>query len=238
MVTCEICGKEFKNTQGLRGHRNFVHGNSSHSADSATQAASELQLSKLEERLEKLEYITGLTEESTPDNVLSNNKPLSEKLVEVTEQLNHLTQQLASLSSNSASNRDLHNIGVKISQLTQQLSSYSKWFQPVSTVAGTMSRLEDELSDRAQNTRVNALENRLRYLEEESKNAEGNIDKRIKENKAFTDTQIKKVMEIIEHVVDKLAPSIKQLQDQLREQKQVTDWVKKEYNLRPVKKSK
>lgn len=25
MVTCNICGKPFKNTQGLRGHRNFVH---------------------------------------------------------------------------------------------------------------------------------------------------------------------------------------------------------------------
>ena len=25
MVSCDICGKEFKNTQGLRGHKNFVH---------------------------------------------------------------------------------------------------------------------------------------------------------------------------------------------------------------------
>ena len=25
MVSCNICGKEFKNTQGLRGHKNFVH---------------------------------------------------------------------------------------------------------------------------------------------------------------------------------------------------------------------
>ena len=136
MVTREICGKEFKNTQGLRGHKNFVHGNGISSGASATQAANEPQLSKLEERLEKLEYITGLTEMSIPDDVLSNDKPLSEKLIEVTEQLNHLTQQLASLSSNSASNRDLHNIGVKISQLTQQLSKHSKWFEPVRTVAG------------------------------------------------------------------------------------------------------
>ena len=100
-----------------------------------------------------------------------------------------------------------------------------------------MSRLEDELSDKAQNIRVNALENRLRYLEGKSKNSEENIDKRIEENKAFADTQIKKVMEVIEHVVDKLAPSMKQLQDQLREQKRVTDWVRREYNLRPVHKA-
>ena len=25
-VTCEICGKEFKNTQGLGGHKNLAHG--------------------------------------------------------------------------------------------------------------------------------------------------------------------------------------------------------------------
>ena len=25
MVNCNLCGKTFKNTQGLRGHRNFVH---------------------------------------------------------------------------------------------------------------------------------------------------------------------------------------------------------------------
>jgi hypothetical protein len=26
MVTCELCGRKFKNTQGLRGHKTFVHG--------------------------------------------------------------------------------------------------------------------------------------------------------------------------------------------------------------------
>lgn len=121
MVTCEICGKEFKNTQGLRVHKNFIHGNGFPSATSATQAATEPQLSKLEARLEKLEYMTGSTEMSALDNTLSNDKPLTEKFIEVTEQLNNLTQQLVSLSSNTASNRDLHNVGEKVTQLTQQL---------------------------------------------------------------------------------------------------------------------
>jgi len=44
-------------------------------------------------------------------------------------------------------------------------------------------------------------------------------------------------MEVINYVVDKLATSLKQLQSQLNEQKQVTDWVKREYNLRLVKKA-
>ncbi|GAI91068.1 unnamed protein product [marine sediment metagenome] len=25
MVICELCGKEFRTTQGLRGHKTFVH---------------------------------------------------------------------------------------------------------------------------------------------------------------------------------------------------------------------
>jgi len=51
------------------------------------------------------------------------------------------------------------------------------------------------------------------------------------------DAQISKVMEVINYVVDKLATLLKQLQSQLNEQKQVTDWVKREYNLRLVKKA-
>jgi hypothetical protein len=60
MVTCEICGREFKNTQGLSGHMRFFHGNGSSSNTPATPVVTEPQSSKLEERLEKLEYATGL----------------------------------------------------------------------------------------------------------------------------------------------------------------------------------
>ena len=93
------------------------------------------------------------------------------------------------------------------------------------------------MSNRAQNARVNALENRLRRLEEEQKKAEGDVDKCIRDNKTVADMQIKKVMEVIDHVVDKFTSSIKQLQSQLSEQKQVTDWVKRGYSLRPVKRA-
>lgn len=236
MVTCELCGRQFKNTQGLRGHKTFVHGDGSSSSVSATQAATEMPLSKLEERLEKLECVIGLREASILNKVLGNEEPLTEKLSEVTNQLNSLTQKLASISSNTASNTDLRRLGEQISQLAQQLSSYSKWFQPVRTVAGTMSHLENELSNRAQNTRVNTLENRLARLEVGQKKAEQSIVKYIRGNKEANDIQINKVIEVISNIVDKLAASLKQLQSQLKEQKQVTDWVKKEYNLRTVQK--
>ena len=237
MVTCEICGRQFKNTQGLRGHKTFVHGNSSPSGAAATEAATEPQLSKLEGRLEKLEYITGLKEEHISDDTLNTEKPFTEKLAEFTQQLNSLTQQLASLSSNTATNTDIERINERVTQLTQQLSGYGKWFQPVRTVAGTVSHLENELSNRAQNTRVNALENRLVRLEEGWGKIEENVVEFIRGNKEANDVQINRVMEVIEHLVDKLAASIQQLQGQFREQKQVTDWVKKEYSLRPIRKA-
>jgi hypothetical protein len=56
-------------------------------------------------------------------------------------------------------------------------------------------------------------------------------------NKVLADAQTSKLMQCIEGLVDSLATSIKQIQRQLKEQKQVTDWVRKEYNLRPVKKA-
>ena len=235
MVTCEICGKEFKNTQGLRGHKTFIHGEGSSSSASAIHVATEPEFSKLDKRLEQLEYATGLREASILDKTLNNEKPLTEKLAEVTQQLNSITQQLASLSSNTA-NSELRRINDQVSQLTHQLSIYSKWFQPVRTVAGTMIRLEDELSNRARNTRVNTLENRLARLEEGQKKAEEDIIKYIRGNKKVNDIQMNKVMEAISNVVDKLAASLQHLQSQFVEQKRITDWVKKEYNLRPVKK--
>ena len=38
---CEICGKEFKNTQGLRGHKTFVHRLTSFRGKSDTPLATE-----------------------------------------------------------------------------------------------------------------------------------------------------------------------------------------------------
>ncbi len=74
-------------------------------------------------------------------------------------------------------------------------------------------------------------------LADEQKKAEENMFRCIQDCKGGTDTQINRVMEAINHVVDKLATSIQQLQSQFREQKQVTDWVKKEYSLRPIRKA-
>jgi F0F1-type ATP synthase membrane subunit b/b' len=54
VVTCEICGKEFKNTQGLRGHKNFVH---SDRISYTRQPVAQQLSSELEQPVTKLELL-------------------------------------------------------------------------------------------------------------------------------------------------------------------------------------
>ena len=100
-VTCEICGKEFKNTQGLRGHKTFVHQLTSSSGKSAAPLATEQQPSKLEDRLQKLERVTGLRETEIGDllnDLLSDTEPLTNKLINIIEQMTKLSDTVSKLS--------------------------------------------------------------------------------------------------------------------------------------------
>jgi len=117
-AVCEICGKEFKNTQGLRGHVTFVHGQAGSSkilsapaateqpvsrlrarlglTDSKTEPITE-QLSNIENRLNKLEHVTGARETDELERLLGiTDTPLTERVAQLTEQLSKLTEQLKS----------------------------------------------------------------------------------------------------------------------------------------------
>ena len=96
-AVCEICGKEFKNTQGLRGHKTFVHQVTS-SKESPTRLATEQELNKLEDRLQNLERVTGLRESDLLDSPTDGQLPITEQLGQLTQQLNEQTQQVNKLS--------------------------------------------------------------------------------------------------------------------------------------------
>ena len=113
MVSCDICGKEFKNTQGLRGHKNFVHADKVISsverpvAQQATQqplgsnlstrVTTEQRLSQLEDRFVRLEHITGVRDTDELEKLLGiTDTPLTERVSQLTEQLGKLTEQLKS----------------------------------------------------------------------------------------------------------------------------------------------
>jgi chromosome segregation ATPase len=112
MVSCDICGKEFKNTQGLRGHKNFVHADTVGgfgqpvtqqaaqqplSSDSGTRVTTEQRLSQLESRFARLEHITGVRETDELEKLLGiTDTSLTERVAQLTEQLSKLTEQLKS----------------------------------------------------------------------------------------------------------------------------------------------
>jgi len=112
MVSCDICGKEFKNTQGLRGHNNFVHADTVSgsgqpvtqqaaqqplSSDSGTRVTTEQRLSQLESRFTRLEHVTGVRETDELDKLLGiTDTSLTERVDQLTEQLSKLTEQLKS----------------------------------------------------------------------------------------------------------------------------------------------
>lgn len=79
MITCDICGKEFKDTQGLHGHKFLAHFETKDadqrqvaqpttqhplSDKSEARPVAQDRLSKLEERLSRLDQATGVREPS------------------------------------------------------------------------------------------------------------------------------------------------------------------------------
>jgi len=98
MVTCELCGKQVKTAQALRGHKTFIHGiTGSNTQQPVARLANEQQVSLLEDRLQQLERVTGLRE-SDLDFSLSDTEPLTDRLTNITEQVTKLRDVVSKLS--------------------------------------------------------------------------------------------------------------------------------------------
>ena len=99
MVTCELCGKQVKTTQALRGHKTFVHGiTGSNTQQPVARLASEHQLSLTEDKLQKLEQVTGLCESELLDKLSDECPPLIEQLSRLTQQFHEQADQLKQLT--------------------------------------------------------------------------------------------------------------------------------------------
>jgi hypothetical protein len=144
-VRCEICAKEFKNTQGRRGHMTFVHQMTSSSSKSATPLATGQLPGKLEERLQKLENAIGLKESSSLDLILGTDKPITEQLERYTHQLAELSEQLKNISKQvklASSGSEVLNIKKQVTQLSEQVKRHERWLttSPVMLFLGQNSR--------------------------------------------------------------------------------------------------
>jgi DNA repair exonuclease SbcCD ATPase subunit len=166
---CEICGREFKTTQGLRGHKTFVHQIISPSEPPA-RLATEQHLSKLDDRLQKLESMTGLKEPGALDRLLGTDKPLTEQVSELTDQLNGLAEQLE-LSRVTKAVWDEHEADHK--RQLEQLRS--EWENAYNKLVGIINRNGElakksfsitEDGARATNRQINDLMKLVHQLEE------------------------------------------------------------------------
>lgn len=101
MVKCELCNKEFKNTQGLRGHKTFVHGQTGSSKILSAPAATE-------QRLSEVEQLLGITSQHTVATVQSatgvaTQQPVSRlraRLERTDTKAKPITQQVTELTPN------------------------------------------------------------------------------------------------------------------------------------------
>ncbi len=229
MPICTICNKSFKNTQGLRGHIYFVHSRiNNQSQESATQltehsgyspaapAADEPRLSKLEHRLAMLEQATGVETEQL-DDAYFRTEPLAEQVAKLTEQLKTLT-------SSSVSQAELTPVCDRLEGLSQQLSSLNFSYQ---SLFDEISTLEKELGEKADQRTVLSIEARIAKLEKAQTEYR-------KLAKALADSHTQSMQNIIS-IISKLAETVTYISNQVGEQKQVTDWIKKKFELVPVK---
>lgn len=109
MVKCELCGQEFKTTQGLRGHKTFVHHQTGSSKLPAATLATEQQLNELSSRLEEAEGLAQYANEQV--------EQISEKVKEFSEQLKELQ------SSGGAATEQR-----KVVELQEQVNAFAQGF--------------------------------------------------------------------------------------------------------------
>ena len=119
---CEICGKNLKNTQGLRGHKQFVH---NQITKKNTGAAPEQLVGKLE-----------LTASDTPPTTDQHNSKLEERLQEL-EQVSDELSDLLDYNTTSLTDitRQLAEQAQQQKELVQQIRKFDEDLKSAETVS-------------------------------------------------------------------------------------------------------
>ena len=120
MVQCELCGREFKNNQGLAGHRQFVHGIIGRNNQLNAPAAVEQQAAKrdfdpwhLEDMTKDIRHVNEQLEQHT------------QQFAKFGDQLRSVTQQVRFVSNN-----EMQNMKSDLTQLRKQVQEHERWFTP------------------------------------------------------------------------------------------------------------
>ena len=125
MIQCELCGKVMRTTQGLRGHKTFIHGlYANHDKPAAELTfrqridenrspvkSEKNSISEYKDRLDKLEK-----------EAISN----TELLAELRQTVRAMQNQLALKATTS----EINLIATKVELLSKRLDEHDRWFNP------------------------------------------------------------------------------------------------------------
>ncbi len=125
MIQCELCGKVVRTTQGLRGHKTFIHGLYANHDNPAAELtfrqridenrslvkSESSSISDCRDRLNKLK-----------SEVASN----TELLTELGRTVSTLQNRLEVIDTRSETNR----IATKVELLSKRLDEHDRWFNP------------------------------------------------------------------------------------------------------------
>ena len=147
MIQCELCGKVMRTTQGLRGHKTFIHGLHANHDNPAAELtfrqridenrslvkSESNSISDYRDRLNKLK-----------SEVVSN----TELLTELRRTVRALQNRLAVMDTRSETNR----IATKVELLSKRLDEHDRWFNPhnrdeiiLCLIGGPIAALEERL---------------------------------------------------------------------------------------------
>ena len=125
MVTCELCGKECRTSQGLTGHKQWVHGiataNPQQRLEPTTKSAAKLELEELESRLELAELVAEQLAEELRTSGEQHAKQLNELQEQVAHHAKYLEEHASYLNKLTGLNDEVAEVGSRVGQLTDRL---------------------------------------------------------------------------------------------------------------------
>lgn len=171
MVTCNICKKQFKTTQGLRGHNFFVHPEIGSAEAPAAQlaeqslefslgptATTQQRLSCLEQKLVMLEQSSGLGESGLGDTEL----PLTQQLAMTNQRVAEHAEQLAGLTQQQSQSSE------QLGEVKEQLEHLGYGWRDAHKELANVVNHNSEVVNRSVSfieDRENATEKRVKNLE-------------------------------------------------------------------------
>ena len=118
MIQCELCGKAMRTTQGLRGHKTFIHGLYANHDNPAAELT-------FRQRIDKNRSLVESESSSISDYQDSLNK-LKSKVVSNTELLTELRGTVRAMQDQLALKATAHEVEL----LRKRLDEHDRWFNP------------------------------------------------------------------------------------------------------------